>query len=224
MKKHNLNKHISRSLGLINDHFSKGHTISTTSCGLTSSVLIDMVSRSQLDIPIVFIDTNFHFPETIDYFQTLKKRYKQLQFIHLKQEASVQSFETKFGCDQSKSNPDFCCNHNKVKPLREFIKRNNITRWLSAVRKSQNDFRMGFSHLDRIGEKLIKLHPLLLWLEEEVDSYIKLNSLPLHPLWNKGYGSIGCLPCTQTGISRKGRWVDQNKTECGLHLNMKNKL
>lgn len=217
MINHNLDKLVTESLDLITNYHLKGYTISTTSCGLTSVVLIDLVAKSELDIPIVFIDTNFHFPETIDYFQTLRNRYEQLNFIHLKQEASVQCFEAKFGRDQSKINPDFCCNHNKVKPLDEFIKKCNISLWISAVRKSQNDYRMGLSHLERINQRLRKLHPLLLWHEKAVDSYLQINSLPLHPLWNEGYGSIGCLPCTQKGLCREGRWSEIAKTECGLH-------
>ena len=71
-------------------------------------------------------------------------------------------------------------------------------------------------------ENLIKVHPLLFWTESDIDSYIKVNELPSHPLQNQGYESIGCLPCTQTGISRSGRWADHAKTECGLHLNINN--
>lgn len=207
----------SKSLELI-----ENSSISTTSFGITSSVLIHLISKTNLGIPIVFIDTGFHFNETIDYYKTIISRFQKLNFIPLVPNLNKKEFLQKFGRNIYNEDPDFCCNINKVNPLYNYLEKQEIRTWYAALRKSQSAFRKTINQSEKIRDDLIKIYPLLCWTESDIDNYIKANSLPSHPLQNQGYESIGCYPCTKIGSDSNGRWQTFVKTECGLHLKINN--
>ena len=121
---------------------------------------------------------------------------------------------------------DLCFRINKIEPLKKLKKELGVSVWLSAVRRDQNKNRSRFSTfmLDKSG--YIRVHPLIYWDREKIWQYIYSHKLPYHPLYDKGYTSIGCFPpvCTMENMSngdeRRGRWINTDKRECGLHLDL----
>ena len=221
-----MNSHLSNlefeSLELIRGSFIENHSIATTSFGTTSAVLIHIISKIKLSIPVVFIDTGFHFDETMQYYHSMALRYSKLNFVRVCSDLEKNTFLKKYGYNIYDKNPEFCCNFNKVYPLKNYFKTEKIKIWYAAVRKSQNTFRNSLDEKTKVKEDMIKIHPLLSWTETDVSNYMKENSLPSHPLQNKGYDSIGCYPCTKIGEGRTGRWANSAKSECGLHLKNSN--
>lgn len=210
-----------QSIQLIQNWYKKykNKIIITTSCGVTSSVLIDLVSKSKCNIPIVFIDTRFLFAETIHYFEKLKKYYPLLKFIKINNDKDREEYYSKNNDKIKIKDIERCCLDNKINILNNFIKVNNIKCWLSAIRKEQSYTRSLYSEVEH-KEKLdvYKVSPILNWLDQDIKNYMEKYNLPNHLLANDGYESIGCEPCTQVGTNRDGRWKDSKKNECGLHL------
>ena len=144
--------------------------------------------------------------------------YPELNFVRLSPNLNKGEFLEKHGRNVYNQDPDFCCDNNKVIPLKNYLERERIKTWYAAVRKSQSAYRKTLNERENIREDLIKVHPLLCWTESDIDKYITAYSLPPHPLQKQGYESIGCYPCTRFGNNREGRWQKFEKTECGLHL------
>ena len=184
----------------------------TSSFGTTSAILLHMFSQLRPEQPVYFIDTTYHFQETLDYKQQLTQ-LMQLKVTDVRAEEWKNQF-TKDDQTWSK-NPDFCCTINKVEPINEIKKGQEI--WVSGLLGYQNAHR---KQLDIFEQKqdIIKFYPIIDMSKEAVDSYISKHQLPHHPLLDQGYESIGCTHCTKKGEGRVGRWGDSAKTECGLHL------
>ena len=213
-----MNKKINASIQLIEKWFlnNKNEIISTTSGGATSALLIDLIDKSECDIPIVFLDTGFLFEETITYYNELVERYSNLKFIKL-----YESNNKKKYFDTNKKlikDTKLCCLENKINLLDNYLKRNSIKCWFTALRKDQNDIRKNMKNVQINSEGIYKVLPVLDWTSKEVFEYMIKNKLPFHPLFNRGYESIGCYPCTEKGEGRDGRWANSTKTECGLHI------
>lgn len=183
----------------------------TSSFGTTSAVLLHLLSRIRPDCPVYFINTGYHFEETISYKNRLTNLLG-LKVIELRPdpEQHVMTQQEKLW----KKNADKCCEINKVEPLEQI--KDNYTVWMSGLIGFQNKYR---STLDIMDEKdeILKFYPLIDWHGSLVQEYMTNHSLPQHPLKEKGYHSVGCTHCTATGVGRKGRWTSQSKTECGLH-------
>lgn len=196
------------------------HEIALSSSFQTQSVaLLHLVSIHCPGLPILFLDTTFHFPETLIYKNRLVKEFN-LNVITVKPEPDFQ-------LDQSREmlfriNPDLCCLHNKVEPMKRALRPYRAL--ISGIRKSQTVHRQGLNHLELDSNGVYRIHPLLNWSNEELFSYIENHNLPKHPLYSLGYKSIGCQPCTrpvQPGESEHaGRWPESPKTECGLHVSL----
>lgn len=202
----------------------KPKVIATTSFGTNSGVLIDLISKSNLPIKIVYVNTGFFFKETLDYIESIKKIYRHLDFIELKPDMSKDEFLKKYGTDIMKRDPDFCCRIRKISPFYEHIRKNNIKAWISGLRKDQTDYRRGLKKVEVLSNGLWKVYPILDWSSRDVYLYMKENNVPLHPLYKKGYTSIGCEPCTELPDledERSGRWKGLCKKECGLHTEIK---
>ena len=184
----------------------------TSSFAATSAMLLKFFSDVNKDQLIYFIDTGYHFKETLIYKDYLTKLY-DLNVLDVTAEEWKHSFTTE---DKTwTKDPDLCCSINKVQPL-ESIKE-KYTVWVSGLMRWQSDNR---SSLDIFEERkgMIKFYPLLDVTQDERESFIKDHHLPFHPLISKGYFSIGCEHCTVPGKGREGRWNNSPKTECGLHL------
>ena len=184
----------------------------TSSFAATSAMLLKFFSDVNKDQLIYFIDTGYHFKETLIYKDYLTKLY-DLNVLDVTAEEWKHTFTTE---DKTwTKDPDLCCSINKVQPL-ESIKE-KYTVWVSGLMRWQSDNR---SSLDIFEERngMIKFYPLLDVTKDERESFIKDHHLPFHPLISKGYFSIGCEHCTVPGKGREGRWNNSPKTECGLHL------
>ena len=184
----------------------------TSSFAATSAMLLKFFSDVNKDQLIYFIDTGYHFKETLIYKEYLTKLY-DLNVLDVTAEEWKHTFTTE---DKTwTKDPDLCCSINKVQPL-ESIKE-KYTVWVSGLMRWQSDNR---SSLDIFEERkgMIKFYPLLDVTQDERESFIKDHHLLFHPLISKGYFSIGCEHCTVPGKGREGRWNNSPKTECGLHL------
>ncbi len=212
-----MSDNVEKSLSVIQEWYKKynNQTIATTSCGATASLLIDLIHRSRCNIPVIFVDTGFLFEDTVEYFQRLRHMYRDLFFLRLKSNLDKAAYMDKGG---EIKDVERCCRDNKVIVLDEFLENNNIKCWFSALRKDQSNVREGMSPIQRDKRGIYKVLPVFEWSAQEVFTYIHERNLPLHPLFNQGYESIGCEPCTKAGSGREGRWSDTTKTECGLHL------
>lgn len=196
-----------------------GEDMAATSSFQTQSVpLLHMISLCIPGIPIYFLETGFHFPETLRFLDDLQKRFN-LNIQLVEPRMGHQQFRYEHG-ELHRGNPDLCCYINKVEPLREVQK--NYKVWISGIRRDQTQYRSDTEIVSLQKNGNYKLCPMARWTERDVWRYINQHELPVHPLLPQGYMSIGCAPCTKpVGTeqdSRSGRWSEQSKTECGLHI------
>ena len=200
------------------DAFAKNPAL-VSSFGADSAVLLHMLSLIKPDAQVVFLDTGFHFPETLVY------RNQLVETLDLKnvRSASVDPIAEKrldAGHRLHLSNPDSCCQLRKVSVLDRHLRMNDA--WISGQRRSQSMTRSGVTlvEVDEARGKL-KFNPLANWSESDIAAYKAEHALPEHPLVAKGFPSIGCHPCTSAvrdgEDQRAGRWRGQQKLECGLH-------
>lgn len=190
----------------------------TSSFQSQSMPLLHIISQVVPDLPILFIDTGFHFPETLTFRDRLIQELG-LNVKTLKSESGQENFKLSQG-ELYHTNPDLCCFFNKVKPLQDA--KQNLQAWITGIRRDQTENRADTPILAIDEDGLFKICPMATWTRKEIWSYIDEYNLPVHPLLVEGYMSIGCAPCTRPindgeGI-RDGRWAGQNKTECGLHI------
>lgn len=184
----------------------------TSSFAATSAYFLHIVSRINPAQTIHFIDTGYHFPETIEYRKYLIDLFK-LTVVDVKAE----DWKHQFTVDDKtyEKDPDFCCSINKVEPL-EAIKP-NFKVWVSSLMRWQTDHRAGLPVFE-LRRGVLKFNPMIDVTREERDAYIREHALPFHPMVARGFSSIGCTHCTVAGEGRSGRWLGKPKTECGLHL------
>ena len=194
------------------EDFDREDIMLTSSFAATSAYFLHLFSRIAPWQKIYFIDTGFHFPETLAYRKRLAELY-HLNVVDIRAEDWKHEFTIK---DETyKKDPDLCCSINKVEPLFEI--KDNYRIWASGLMRWQTEHR---ATLDVFEERngIVKFYPLIDVTREERDRYIEEHRLPFHPLVAKGYSSIGCKHCTVPGDDRSGRWNNCPKTECGLHL------
>ena len=191
----------------------------TTAFGYSGIILLSFVKDVYPDIPIYFIDTTYHFEET------LKLRLKLMDDWGLNiQKVSSGRPETELiglmGEQAYKSDPDTCCYYRKVEPLENILEKDTV--WLSGTRRDQSRTRAQSTAIDIDGRGHIKVNPLFNWTRDACWAYIRKYDLPYNPLHDQSYPSIGCTHCTRPvdlgGDERSGRWIGLDKTECGLHI------
>lgn len=183
----------------------------TSSFGTTSAVLLHIISRVKPDHPIYFINTLYHFDQTIRYKEQLTRLYS-LNVIDLLPEKQAHRMTKKNTLWNS--DPDRCCEINKINPLNKIKSEFNI--WISGLIGYQNRYRSKLKIIDT-DSGMLKCYPLIDWSRDLVDEYMEFHGIPRHPLESEGYQSIGCTHCTTCGKNRNGRWSDFSKNECGLH-------
>ncbi|WP_173917400.1 phosphoadenylyl-sulfate reductase [Halobacillus sp. Marseille-Q1614] len=189
------------------------------SFGAEGIVLIDLISRVKKDARIVFLDTHVHFQETYELIDRIKERFPGLQITMKQPSLTLPEQAEKHGDELWQSNPDKCCYIRKIKPLEEALK--GATAWVSGLRREQSPSRSKTDYVNKDDRfRSIKVCPLIHWTWEDVWNHIKENNLPYNDLHDRGYASIGCMPCTSPSDdphNRSGRWQGFEKTECGLH-------
>lgn len=199
------------------DYFPEKMVLYTSSFGTKSVFLLHLISQIRKSQKVHFIDTTYHFPETIAYKEKIAKIFK-LKIIDVvpKSEENNITRTDQWWIDH----PKMCCSINKVVPLEPIIARHKV--WISGLMSKQTTFRSHLRVFEQQGD-IIKFHPLIDIDEGEILYHLDFHKLPRHPLENQGYGSIGCTHCTVKGEGRSGRWKGKNKTECGLHPTFFNK-
>ncbi len=203
---------------IINYKESGMRLFATSSFQTNSVVLLHVLSRTDPGIPIYFINTGFHFPETIWYKDEITRRLK-IRVIDLLPHVPKNMQRSPSGDLMFTYDPDYCCFLNKVQPVEALLEQYDV--WINGIRADQNSNRGKLREEERTKHNTRKYHPLLHWTSRDMQNYIEMHDLPIHPLEEKGYKSIGCEPCTRPANgenARGGRWAGMKKTECGLHL------
>lgn len=184
-------------------------------------VVLQLVRERLTDIPVLFLDTGYHFAEVYKYRDEMTARYR-LNLMNLTPERSVPEQEHQFGL-LYQSQPDKCCNLRKVRPLFAALEGYDV--WFTGLRRVQSPTRANLKTLDRFplpsGKELLKVSPLADWSDRDVYTFVREHRIPLLPLYEAGYTSIGCQPCTAVpddmANPRSGRWAGR-KLECGIHI------
>src|SRR3989440_1709114 len=181
------------------------------SASMTDAVLVDLAVKVYPAIEVVFIDTGYHFPETLDTVETVRRKYGlNLRIMTVKHHDE----------ELWKIDPENCCSAVKVGQLDRALFGKEA--WMSGLRRSESPTRAEAAILSLDLRGLVKINPIANWTDLDVQGYIADHDVPVNPLVHQGYLSIGCQPCTHPVAPgddpRSGRWVGQDKTECGLHL------
>lgn len=184
-------------------------------------VLVHMLRSRQPEIPVLFLETGYHFPETLQYRDRLTADWK-LKLTNLQAKMSVAEQESKFGI-LNQIEPSRCCQIRKVEPL--FAGLSSYDSWFTALRRDQSPTRAGLKVVEPFklpGGNIQKVAPLADWTTRDVYYYMQKYDIPELPLYAQGYTSIGCAPCTakplDPGDERSGRWQGTGKLECGIHI------
>ena len=177
---------------------------------MNDAVLIDLAVKVDPAIEVVFIDTGYHFPETLATVETVRRRYG----LNMKIMTAPENTELLW-----KTDPDNCCSALKVQQLDRALA--GKAAWMSGIRRAEADTRATAHVVGRDLRGLVKVNPIAQWTDADVQAYIDAHDVPFNPLLTQGYGSIGCMPCTEKVApgedARAGRWRGKSKTECGLH-------
>lgn len=188
-----------------------------SSFGTESAVLLAMAAEIDRDIPVLFLDTGRHFPETIAYRDLLTRRLGLRDVRALRPDAALIAEEDPAG-GLAAADPDACCAMRKVAPLEAGLA--GFDAWISGRKRYQSAGRAALPVIERVDGR-VKFNPLARWSAADIAAEHIRRGLPSHPLTALGFRSIGCAPCTRaTGSDedlRAGRWAGTGKTECGIH-------
>ena len=190
-----------------------GSITMTSSFQAQSLPLLYMVSRICPAVPVLFLDTGYHFKETLDYVDELQSLLN-LDLVRITPLVVVEDEKMPW------SNPDMCCYLRKVEPLQNELKKYDV--WISGIRRDQTAVRKQVKILDYDSKNdVLKICPMANFSRHMIEQVNAHLNLPFNPLRQQGYLSIGCEPCTEKSVcgdERSGRWGQSGKTECGLHL------
>jgi len=190
-----------------------------SSFGADSAVLLHLVSLVDRTLPVYFLETGKHFPETLQYVETLKTHLGLSNVRWLRPDPKDIARFDPHG-DLWETDPDSCCHIRKTEPLDAEIAQ--FAGWVTGRKRYQTAERGVLPHFELTSDDRIKVNPLAYFGDADVNTYKKEHGLPEHPLFAKGYKSIGCAPCTTIVAEgedpRAGRWRGLNKKECGIHF------
>ena len=186
------------------------------------TAVIHMAASIRPDVPVMFLETGFHFAETMAFKRQLADQFG-LNVVDLTGDYTVESQEAKFGPRLYERNPKLCCDLNKVIPFQRALA--GLDMWITSLRRDSAWTRQNtpivYQYECQPGKMLVKLNPVANWTRPQVWRYLKEYDIPHHPLYDLGYASIGCAPCTRMVFpgedERAGRWSGIMKTECGIH-------
>lgn len=189
----------------------------TTSFQKSGMIILHLVREVAPNVPVYFLDTGFHFTETLAFAERIRQEWK-VNVLRQRPALFGEAFRARHG-NLYERDPDLCCHLNKVEPQRELLERHQG--WITGVRRDQAPTRAAAETLEILEGAKLKVQPLAHWTRDRVDAYLVEHDIPLHPLFSEGYPSISCAPCTRPcadpGNERAGRWAGKAKTECGLH-------
>jgi phosphoadenosine phosphosulfate reductase len=186
---------------------------------MQDAVLVDLAAKVRPGVDVLFLDTGYHFPETLGTRDAVESVY-DITVVNVTPEHSVADQDRLLGKDLFARDPGQCCRLRKVIPLRSAL--SNYAAWVTGIRRVESPTRadaplIGYDE----AFKLVKINPLATWTDDDMQAYIEDNGVLVNPLVEEGYPSIGCAPCTARPVEgadpRSGRWQGRAKTECGLH-------
>lgn len=191
-----------------------------TAFGYSGIVLLHYIYKLGLDIESYFIDTGYHFKETLDFAKMIEKKWNlKVKWISIDTELRDYMLKT-FGDKPWEVNNNICCHYCKVEPLLRILPEKDV--WLSALRRDQSYTRSSIDVAEIDGRGSFRVYPMADWTRDKVWKFIYDNKLPYNPLYDRHYPSIGCEPCTlpveKGGDERDGRWKLSQKLECGIHI------
>jgi phosphoadenosine phosphosulfate reductase len=186
---------------------------------MQDAVLVAMAAKVRPGVDVLFLDTGYHFAETIGTRDAVEAVYG-VNVVNVTPEKTVAEQDQLLGKDLFASDAAACCRMRKVEPLGKALK--GYSAWVTGIRRVEAPTRANaplISFDKAFG--LVKINPIAAWSDDEMQAYIDANDVLVNPLVHEGYPSIGCLPCTAKPVEgadpRSGRWAGQSKTECGLH-------
>jgi phosphoadenosine phosphosulfate reductase len=186
---------------------------------MTDAVIIDLASREVPGIDVLFLDTGYHFPETVGTRDAVSVVYP-VNVVNVTPATTVDEQDTELGPKLYARNPDLCCYLRKVIPLEQSLEPYDA--WITGVRREETDARTDTKVIQWDPRRqMVKVNPIVEWTQQDVDDYIAKNGVLVNPLVYDGYPSIGCRTCTARvspgSDPRSGRWAGTAKTECGIH-------
>lgn len=201
--------------------------VMTSSFGAESALLLHMATRVKPDVKIIMVDTGYLFPETHGFMEQLRQRFDLNVWVYRTKNDPIQYLKTHGEGDPTwRNDVDRCCAQNKNEPMERAMRQLAPRAWLRGIRRNQADTRKAARFVEWSARyNCYAVSPLLNMTSRDIYAYMKQHDLPYHPLYEKGYASIGCNPlsCTrpiQAGEDpRSGRWAGSGKVECGINLN-----
>jgi phosphoadenosine phosphosulfate reductase len=200
----------------VGDTFGDGFAITSS---MADGLLSHLASRVIPGVNVVFLDTGYHFAETIGTRDWITSALP-ISLVNVTAPQTVAEQDLSFGPKLHDRDPDLCCELRKVKPLAQAL--SGYVAWGSGVRRDESPTRATTKLVDWDAKRsMVKVNPMAAWTQDVVDAYIAEHQVPVNPLFELGYGSIGCEPCTRPVAPgedpRAGRWAGRGKTECGIH-------
>jgi phosphoadenosine phosphosulfate reductase len=196
-----------------------GRIALVSSFGAESVALLHMVSVIDRSVPVIFLDTQMLFPETLAYQREVAETLG-LSDVRVIEPDRTELFLRDPDGDLHLRDPDACCRLRKIEPLEDAL--DGFDAWITGRKRFQGGNRTALDFFEDEGGKRIKVNPLAHWAREDVQDYILNNRLPRHPLVSEGFPSLGCVPCTSRVAigedERAGRWRGSDKIECGIHF------
>jgi phosphoadenosine phosphosulfate reductase len=187
---------------------------------MTDALIVYMASAIRPGIDVIFLDTGFHFAETIGTRDAVAAVYP-VNLINVMPSRTVAEQDAELGPRLYARNPDLCCYLRKVEPLERALRRYDA--WITGVRRDETVERRDARPVEWDGRRqMVKVNPIVSWAQKQADDYLAENGILVNPLVYDGYPSIGCSPCTRRVEAgedpRSGRWAGTGKTECGIHI------
>jgi phosphoadenosine phosphosulfate reductase len=177
-------------------------------CSMQDAVVVDLATRVEPKVEVFFLNTAFHFRETLQTAQRLKERYR-LNLVELGPVEDPATYD--------REGYEACCAARKVLPLDDYLR--DKRGWVSGIRRDDSASRAEARAVQWDSSRgLVKVNPIVSWTDEDVVRYIQDHDIIVNPLREKGFESIGCRPCTVPGKGREGRWANNGKSECGIHV------
>ena len=195
------------------EYFPEKEVLMTSSFGTKSVFLIHLLQQIRPSQLIYFINTTYHFSETITYKDQLTEKFDlSIEEVLPSENENLLTKEDQWWVNH----PRMCCTVNKIAPLDPIVAKHKV--WISGLMAYQTEFRARLDIFEQRGD-IVKFQPLVDIDEGEFLYHLDYHNLPRHPLEKEGYGSIGCTHCTEKGEGRNGRWARSGNKECGLHPN-----
>ncbi|MFF8537805.1 phosphoadenylyl-sulfate reductase [Streptomyces sp. NPDC015532] len=198
------------------DTFGEGFCVTSS---MEDAVVVHLASRARPGVDVVFLDTGYHFPETMGTRDAVEA-VMDVHVITLTPRRTVAEQDAEFGPQLHDRDPDRCCAMRKVQPLEEGLTAYDA--WATGLRRDESETR---ANTPVVGwdekRRKVKISPIARWTQADVDAYVAEHGVLTNPLLADGYASVGCAPCTRRVLpgedARAGRWAGRSKTECGLH-------